>query len=534
MRGWGLTPLISDFGLSIEGTSERYSGQEPSHGAGTSGFKAPEQDRIRAYFGPSDDMDIPCVLTSASNVWGIGAIMWELIELEFKNGPRYGGGYTVHDINRNKKQTIHPIQDLKDHHGVVYGFNYNYLWCNHRVKKYYPHRLLQLVQHCLQFHPMDRPSLSFLREAIERELENYDFAQIGALYTEGSYNGPEEYRGLVDYTEAPEHAEYSAWHGPNTNWYFFDGFVNEKANYLKEGDQYYTANEPKQPNASSAAYSHDTHTSAFGYNGEVPYAHEIHDAIPILGIYRKDLIDVFRQLGMPDDHVAKLTFLRRLRRVAQIDSLTDTIRPLPNSAANFATSPWADSYHDDHEDLKGGAIGKRPARASRGKGLRSPGTSRTESATYNTAPESQISAGFPDLNEIIRAIPPDGTTISALAKKFDSSRLSGYAGKIVQRFRDILQSNPPVVEFTGRGGGFVKIKIPSVEEVIAAIKSRPMTYPELCAHFSPRIPDNARNDEEISWEFARLVEDIADVDDGTGVLRLRRLDHKPAKRRRDS
>jgi serine/threonine protein kinase len=512
MGGWGLRPMICDFGLAIEGTSERYGGQEPSNGAGTSGFKSPEQGRQPPLFDllpnvrptPAQLAAPRPRLTNSNNVWGIGVVMWELIEIEFKQGPRTR--YTVREHGDDSKFRLWPIKDVPASHGDrIIGFDYTNLWFNQAFKQQYPFRLLQLVQHCLHFHPRDRPSLELLRIAILQELVNFEDSMEGMVSIDENYDGPERYKGQVYYTENPEVARYDKWLKPT-----IDVVYNCFGTFMFKTDAH-AVGKTLKTSWGSDPYPSGT-ISGLDYD-DLPDLEKIWNAIPANGIELGDLRKYFNDQGMPDNQPVRWAFSRSVNQIAYIDG-SNVCRPIEeeelrrlllSSEAAEGEKPRLfhssealvheiskpetqppDLAQDFQDDLK----------------FQSPETQKRKQQFAAQMPAEN--RGFPTLDEILLQIPACGIDLDLLVESF-GNRIPIIGGQTT--FLRLL--NKDVATFNDRG--MVFRKMPTREEVVSAIAASPITFAELCLRFQPRLPIHPENDEVMARDFIALVSAIAKV-----------------------
>lgn len=130
---------MGDWGLAIETSISDTKNPRRYVGAGTPNFMAPEQrnTRDKGWYlsGPSGR------LSSYTNVWAIGATMYDLL--------------TLHHVQR----ALHPGEIDEDGEGLD----------QIRTDKdpEYSHALRHLVRSCLRPNPQDRPSIRDLRQTIE-------------------------------------------------------------------------------------------------------------------------------------------------------------------------------------------------------------------------------------------------------------------------------------------------------------------------------------------------------------------------------
>ncbi|TLD37914.1 kinase-like protein [Venturia nashicola] len=180
---------ITDFGVAVELQSQWQNPQDLS-GRGTAGYMAPEQYR---QIGRDPD-EYPIQQFSAkTNIWGIGAVLYDLMNprtsKSHAQGSDHMGGPILEENSRVEGSRIGYHKDLINIERNLAGreiaedetkeFTNRSRPAGVKFNNMYSEALVELVTKCLAFRPGDRVGLEEMEEIIEDNLDEWYNPSIG-------------------------------------------------------------------------------------------------------------------------------------------------------------------------------------------------------------------------------------------------------------------------------------------------------------------------------------------------------------------
>lgn len=170
---------VTDFGVAVELHSQWQNPQDLT-GRGTSGYKAPEQYR---QVGRNPDEYPIQQLSAKTNVWGIGAVLYDLMNPRTTKGKDKGGpipeensevqgsriGYHKDLVNFDVERNL-PWRQIADDGGKHTNRSRPE---DVKLNNAYSNPLVELVTKCLAFRPEDRMDLERMERTIDGNLENW-------------------------------------------------------------------------------------------------------------------------------------------------------------------------------------------------------------------------------------------------------------------------------------------------------------------------------------------------------------------------
>lgn len=169
---------ITDFGVAVELRPEWQNPQDIT-GRGTDGYTAPEQQRQIG----RDQVEYPLQqLSSKTNIWGIGAVLYDLMNPRLhRRSSSQSGGPILEESPDDVDSRIGFHDDL------LLDPNKRLAWCmvaeddkeysrrskpaGVKFENAYSDELVQFVTQCLAFRPEDRPDLEEMEIVIDENLE---------------------------------------------------------------------------------------------------------------------------------------------------------------------------------------------------------------------------------------------------------------------------------------------------------------------------------------------------------------------------
>lgn len=166
-KGWGVKPVLIDFGLALPIRSDAFKNPMDMIGRGTTGWRPPEQTKNP---GKTESLPLPGVeVGEKAMVFGLGATMFSFLHSTSHigvAGRERQFGHRDYDSPKDYMDLyMDPYdEEFNDREHVGEHFTLRKTICTSRTVE-----LRKIIIHCLRLQPGDRPSFDELLELIKEE-----------------------------------------------------------------------------------------------------------------------------------------------------------------------------------------------------------------------------------------------------------------------------------------------------------------------------------------------------------------------------